>query len=264
MKEMMVVCGDSYNAGIGCVNMHTQAYGVVTAQHFDWDLITLARGSASNYAVHLQAMYAAELLPHLVIIGQTSYDRLEWVMDTHSKPAHEQPTLHNLNYHLYPPHHFPQPHHDKPMPFHLQDSADYKPYLLTEQVGGIDDYLTRFKKNPGFPYYERLHTEPREKLELIRDYYVNCVDYAIKRDYDIGLLLQAYTFLKRKGINCLILTRDIGLFGKFIDQADLMHQDWWYLSNIYPDTIGSMHTSEIGHQDTADRLIAKIKENNLA
>jgi hypothetical protein len=258
VSKKFVVCGDSFSAGIGCVDMYTQPYGILVARHFNAEPIILARGSASNYAIYLQALHAAdmEIKPDLVIIAQTSYDRIEWVRE--DRQLHLNARLENLNYHLYPPHQIAQPHHDSPMPFYLQGSGDYNPVILSEQIGGIDDCIKSRKKGTNVSkYYMRLRTEPTEKLELIRDYFVNIVDDAIKKDYDIGLLLQAYTYVVRKGIDCIVLTHEPKI-NNYIDDKDIMFQDWYIMSKNYPDTIGSMHTSEEGHRDTADRLVTKI------
>jgi hypothetical protein len=262
MKKKLVICGDSFNYGIGCVNMNTQPYGVLTSNYFNWDLVRLARGSASNYVIHLQGMYAADMIekPHLIVLGQTSYDRIEW-FNEHAKDTHNH-SLKNLNYHMYPPHHTAYPHHDSPMPFYLQDK-EYNPYILSEQVGGIDDCLKVRKSNPTNPYYKRLNTEPTPKLQLICDYYLKVFDYEIKRNYDIGTLTKAYYYIKRQGINCIIATVDKEEFSKFVDEKDLLSVDWGQLSLKYPDTIGSLHTSEEGHSVVANALIEKIKELNL-
>lgn len=258
-KKKLVVCGDSFSAGIGCVNMLTQAYGVLVAEHLGLELITLARGSASNYAIYLQAMQAGDFdeVPELVIIGQTSYDRIEWVAEGVDANWHH--TLHNLNYHLYPPHHLAQPHHAGPLPFFLKDDPNYNPYILSEQVGAIDDYINCVKKNQNVGYYKRLHSEPIEKLKLIRDYYIKIFDGGVKRDYDNGLLVQSYNYLKKRGAKVIILSCEEKI-KKFIDEDDLVWQDWGRMVAQYPDTIGSMHTSHLGHEDTAFRIIDKLSK----
>ncbi len=260
MKNL-VICGDSFSAGIGCVNMLEQAYGALLAKHFNLNLITLARGSASNYAIFLQAMAAADMddLPELVVIGQTSYDRIEWVKEGAEPGWHH--TLGNLNYHMYPPHHMAQPHHDKPLPFHLRGNPSYKPYILTEQIGAIDHYLDGYKKHQNMGYYARLSSEPLDKLKLIRDYYVKIFDGGIKRDYDNGLIVQSYNYLKKKGIKTIILSCEEKI-KKFIDEEDLVWQDWGHMVQLYPDTIGSLHTSDLGHLDTANRIIGHIEQND--
>lgn len=256
----LVVCGDSFACGVGCINMYTQPFGPLVAKHFNWDLITLARGSSSNYGIYLQGTFASTLEPQLVLISLTSYDRVEWVADGKDKyKAKHNFTLHDLNYHQYPPHYEALPHHNSPLEFYTNDDK-YNPVILTEQVGAIPDYLDCVKRKVSTNYYKRFHTEPEDKLELIARHYGMCVHPAIKRDYDIGLILQAYTKIKKSGANCIIMTHD-KKFKEYFDENDLFEQNWTDLSDRFPDTIGSRHTSELGHKDTADRLIQFITEH---
>jgi hypothetical protein len=254
MKKTLVVCGDSYNYGIGCVDLATTPYAVKTAQHFNWELVRLARGSASNYIIYLQGMYAADMAiqPHLIVLGETSYDRTEWISSSAKTIVNNYSAL-NINYHQYPPHNV-----SGSPEFYFKDDPQYCPVLLSEQISGIDHCLSIRKTNQHA--YDRLAAESDNKLQLIRDHYLEVTEYAIKAKYDVGLILQAYTYIKRKGIPVIILTRNIDAYKDLVDAPDLMFQDWYELSNVYPDTIGSLHTSEVGHADTANRLIKKIIE----
>lgn len=266
VRKKLVVCGDSFAYGIGCINLDTQPFGVLTAKEFDWHLIRLARGSASNYTIFLQGMYAAnmEIPPHLIVLSVTSYDRIEWFKeDLPGKFSNNQHDLTNLNYHQYPPHQGPQPHHTRSQPYYLQGDTRYNPYILSEQIGGIDDCIKTRKKFPEFKYYDRLLTEPTDKLQLMVDYNVRISDTSIKKNYDMGVLFMAYTYIKKKGINCIIMTPNNHGYENYFDNGDIMYQNWYDLSLKYPDKIKSLHTSEEGHADTANRLIKKIKEMNL-
>ena len=265
MNKKLVICGDSFNYGIGCVDLDKSPYGVLTAKHFGWDLIRLARGSASNYTIYLQGMFAADMVerPHLIILGQTSYDRIEWFSE--KKPKHFYThSLYNLNYHEYPPHHEAQgPYHTEPMDYHLRTDPKYAPYMLSEQIGGVDHCLETRRTNFVSGYYKRLETEPTEKLKLIVDHYLQINDHSIKKNYDIGMLFQAYSYIKRKGLNCIIMTEDVDTFAKYMDRDDLLYQSWGQMAIKYPDSVGSMHASEEGHFITSNNLIEKIKERNL-
>lgn len=263
-KKTFVLCGDSFNYGVGCVNMHTQPYGVLVAEHFDWDLIRLARGSASNNVIHLQGRYAAKMnpKPHLVLLGTTSYDRIEWV-ETGKRLDWGEVKLENVNYHLYPAHHHTPPHHEGPMPYHLQINDNYDPKILSEQIVGITEYIQLLKKGNKHGYYERLHNESLEKLQLIETYYMDIFDLGIKRDYDMGCIMMAYMKLKKLGIPTIIFSSEIGFSDLVFDERDYFNQDWGRCTKIWPDTVGSMHTSEEGHADTAARLIEHLERYNF-
>lgn len=263
MKKTLVLCGDSFNYGIGCTNLYTKPYGVLTANHFDWNLIRLARGSASNYVIHLQGVFASKMIPkpHLVILGMTSYDRVEWV--TTGKDLTGGPKFENVNYHLYPPHHHPQPLHDKPMPYYLENSKQYNPVILSEQVVAFDDYLKLLKKDEMNGYYERLWTESKEKIELINRYYMEVVNSQIKRDYDTGVLMLAYNMIKKAGISCIIVGADTRFENLVDDPRDFFNQNWGEVTKKWPDTVNSLHTGDGGHEDTANRLIKHIENNGF-
>lgn len=262
-KKTLVVCGDSFNYGIGCTDYHNKPYGVLTAKHFDWNLIRLARGSASNFTIFLQGAHASKMhpKPHLVILGTTSNDRVEWVAE--GEKLTDPLTAYNINYHLYPPHYHVPALHDKPMDYFFKDNPNYQPKLLSEQVVAFSDYLRFVKANQKNDYYRRMHTEPVEKLELIEKYYFDIFDPLIKRDYDRGVILMAYRLLKKQGINCIIFTMDSD-FAKYVDDPrDFYLQDWGRCTRLWPDTVGSLHTGDGGHEDTAQRLIEHIKTNNF-
>jgi len=262
--ENLVICGDSFNYGIGCSDLATQPFGVLVANHFDLNLIRLARGSASNYAIHLQAEYAVNLKPKLVIIGTTSTDRFEWVAE--GKKLNHTPTLYNLYYHNYPPHHLTPPMHDKPMDFHLggvRHKTQYDPKILTEQIPALFEYR-KLNKNEGmYEYYTRLHTEPMDKLELIERYYVETFNSHIKADYDKGVILKAYRKLKKNNIPTIIYSEDSGFKDYVDDERDYFWSNWKHFSDNWPDKFGSMHVSEEGNYHIATRLIDYITKNDF-
>lgn len=261
MKKI-VVCGDSFNCGIGVLDLQTQPYGVLLAQKLGAELVTLARGSASNFAVHLQVEYAARMdpKPDLIVIGTTSYDRIEWIEE--GKTQRFPLEARHINYHLYPPHHNPEANKN-PFDHHFLNKSEYDPCLLTEQVGGIDDYIKVREREKSsnvqgaIHYYKRLHTEPIEKLKRMCQYYVEILNGDIKRNYDVGVLLKSYLYAKKRGIKCVILSNDPLLLD--LVPADEIHSmNWFGLSQKYPDKIGSMHASEEAHAIVAEELYRKL------
>lgn len=265
MKKLLVGCGDSFNYGIGCVNMYTQPYPVVVANHFDWDLIRLSRGSASNFVVHLQGIYAMTLhpKPNLIILGTTSVDRVEWIAE--GKTLTKPPALTDVNYHLYPPHHHTPPRHDSPMDFYLKNDENYSPKILSEQLVALPEYIKKAhaKQHYKAGYYERLYTEPLHKLELINKHYFDVVDSRIKQEYDHGVILMAYHKIKKAGIQCIICSDDYFFKNEVDDIRDFFKPDWGRCTSTWPDSVGSMHTGEEGHAYIAHRLIEHINNNEF-
>jgi hypothetical protein len=268
MKKTMVVCGDSFNYGIGCVDLGESPYGVLVSKTFDCDLIRLARGSATNFSIALQADYAATKItpkPNLVIIGMTGFDRIEWQSEDAKIPRTKSLGLENLNYHLYPPHNTPSSPLGILQNFYLENDPAYNPSLLTEQVHGIDDYISVYKKgmNVSKTFYKRLNSEPIPKLELIMKYYFEIFQGDIKVRYDSAMIYQSYMRCVNAGINCLILTTFPHLFDGLVTADNICEIDWGKLSIDHPDTIGSWHTSEEGHRIVASKIIEKIKALDL-
>lgn len=260
-KPNLVICGDSFNVGIGLVDMEKQRYGQLIANKLDYDLTVLARGSASNYAVFLQGVFASKMTPKpkCVILSVTSYDRIEWLAN--ELENYVTPELINLNYHQYPPHHHPQPHHDGPLDFYLKDHPDYNPKLLTEQIVALPEYISLLKKRNPAGYYERLHSQSLKKLEILLEHYmIVWSNNTIKHDYDRGLILSAYTRIKNNGIHCLVLSNDYPV-SELIPNNDLISHSWGELSRKYPDTIGSKHADYPAHEYTADLIIERMIAN---
>jgi hypothetical protein len=260
-KPTLVVCGDSFNVGIGLVDMEKQRYGQLVADQLGYDLTVLARGSASNYAVFLQAKYASQMTPKpkVVILSVTTYDRIEWL--DNDREHHVSLDLSHLNYHQYPPHYHPQPHHDEPMDFYFKERQEYNPKLLTEQVAAIPEYLSLLKKKNPAGYYERLHSQSPKKLEMLLEHYMTVwANNDIKHSYDRGLILSAYTTLKNSGIHCLVLSSDYH-FNSLIPNKDLVKHSWGELALQYPDTIGSKHADYPAHEYTAQVIIQRLEDN---
>ena len=255
MKKL-VVCGDSFNCGIGCLDLFTEPYGVLLAQKLGYELIMLARGGASNYAAHLQAEYAAKNLnPDLIIIGTTSYDRVDWVSENRDKRIHELTAL-NINYHEYPPYNGLY-NGKEPPDFYFKNHPGYNPALLTEQVGGIDYYLEKMNKEGKSEYFKRFHTEPKEKLQLLVNGYIHATHPPIKQQYDMGVILKSYMKAQQKGIRTIVLTDNSELI-ELINKDDILEMSWFQLSVKHPDTIGSGHAGPGAHAEVAELLFRKF------
>lgn len=263
MTKTIVVCGDSFSYGIGCVDLSLSPYGVLVAKKFEANLIRLARGSASNFSIGLQAEYAAEKIkpqPDLIIIGMTSFDRIEWQAEGSSMARTDPVGLENLNYHLYPPHHIPSSPMKRRERFHLEGDPSYNPTILTEQASGLADYINHARRgNPiATGYFKRLNTEPIPKLDMIMKYYFDVFQGSIKIKYDTAIIFQSYMRCILLGLNAIIVTAQPNLFLGLVDPKHLCEVNWWQLSIDYPDSIGSLHTGEEGHRVAAERVISCI------
>jgi hypothetical protein len=261
MKKM-VVCGCSFAKGIGCKDLNTKPFGTLLSDKLDSQLINLAKGSSSNFSIYLQTKYALEKVNDidLLIFSTTSYDRTEWF---NSENKNEKPNLTNtdVNYHQYPPHGKESYH--QILPFFMEDDENYNGSLFTENFMGIIDYVDRFVlgDEDKIGYYERFDTESDKKMKILYDYFFNIFDTRIQRIYDLGIFMLSHTLLDTKSVRHVFLTDDIEL-QNILPKQNWVDVSWSGLSQEYPDTIPSLHTSEVGHKIVSDRIYDKLIDNN--
>jgi hypothetical protein len=75
MKKTIAICGDSFFCSD--LKMPGQSFGEVLANTYGYELLSLARGGCSNFAINLQVKKAIELQADIVIVGATTPDRIE-------------------------------------------------------------------------------------------------------------------------------------------------------------------------------------------
>jgi hypothetical protein len=74
MKKL-AICGDSWFSSD--TRYPKLSFGEIIAERKKWELVSLARGGCSNFAIALQIDKAIELGAELILIGATSPDRIE-------------------------------------------------------------------------------------------------------------------------------------------------------------------------------------------
>jgi hypothetical protein len=265
--KRVIVCGDSFSIGIGCHNLETEPYGSLLRNHLGCDLINLAKGSSTNFSIYLQAKYAAERLANtndLVIVSNTSYDRVEWFPLDYDFPHGELENT-DVNYHQYPPY-FDNGYIVNGTPIVLNNpmanDPDYTGAMYTENYVGVIDYWEKFgSTGVESAYYKRFDTEPKKKIKALYDFATIVHEPRINRIYSIGVLTLAHELLKRANVKHLILTHEPAYYKKFINEENLANVDWGQLSLDYPDDLPSWHTSHLGHVKAFEIVLDKLKEN---
>lgn len=272
MDKKLIVCGDSFSIGIGCLDLENEPYGSLLSKKLDIPLINLAKGSSTNMSIFLQAKYAVEKLAttdDIIIVSNTSYDRVEWFpFDTKI----DKPELSNtdVNYHQYAPYGF-NSYYPKGAPNRIQlenpmkNDSDYNGYMFTENFAGVIDYWENFRKdkNPS-GYYERFTFEDDKRIKTLYDYATLIHDSRINRIYSIAVLGMAHQLLKRAGIKHLILTHEVDVYSQTIDLDNLVTVDWGQLSVNYPDKVETYHTSPEGQYIAYESVLSKLQENGWA
>lgn len=264
----IVMCGDSFAAGIGCHDLTSEPVVTLVAKELNKPWQNLAKGSSTNLSIFLQAKYAVEELKDttdLVLIGNTSYDRVEWFPEGTVFPNREISML-DVNYHDYPPF-MPCSYvvdgdgidgREHPM----QHRDDYRGQMITENYMGVIDYWQNFaSQDQCSDYYKRFANEPKSKMQALYNFSAMVHEPRINRIYSIGVLTMAHNILKKNGINHLIFTQEPNAYANYIDRENLVEISWGQLSLDYPDDLGTYHTSAEGHRVAAEAVMAKLKEN---
>lgn len=258
MKKL-VVCGDSFAIGIGCLDLYTEPFGCKLAEKMNLSLVNLAKGSSSHFSIRLQALYAMEKFNdiELLILSNTSYNRTEWFATgtSSSTPVKNE----SVNYHQYPP--YGENSYITRIPHPMKDDPNYTGEMLTENYSGIIDYVDVFlDQDKHSTYYQRFQTESPEKMRLLKNYYIDVHEDKIKKWYDIGIITLTHLKLKSMGIKHLIFSDDPDCF-PYIDPVNLCEISWGKLSLQYPDPLKTYHTSYEGHEDVYQKVLTKLYIN---
>jgi len=265
-NKKLVVCGDSFSIGIGCHDLENEPFGSLVSKELNLPLFNIAKGSSTNFSIFLQMKYAAEKLAdttELVLIGNTSYDRVEWFpMDTefNNDLSNEM-----VNYHQYPPYmEFSYCVHGKniTLPNPMENDPNYTGKMYTENYVGVIDYWEKFGQHKTtMDYYKRFDKEVPARMKTLYDFATTIHEPRINRIYSIGVLAMGHQLLKRAGLKHLIFTQEVEAYAKYIDRENLVEISWGQLSIDYPDDLPSWHTSAAGHRVAYEKVMTKLREN---
>jgi hypothetical protein len=264
-SKKIVVCGDSFAVGIGCRDLINEPFGSLVAKELNRPLLNLAKGSSTNMSIFLQMQYVADKLAdttEIALIGNTSYDRVEWFPLDADFNNKAEITNEMVNYHQYPP--YGPNSYWQTLPNPMADDPDYTGQMYTENYMGVIDYWQTFgrKRNkPYSDYYKRFDNEPKQRMKTLYDFAVTVHEPRINRIYSIGVLAMGHQRLKRAGIKHLIFTHEPEAYAKYIDPENLVNVSWGQLSLDYPDDIPSWHTSAEGQRVVYETVMKKLKEN---
>ena len=263
----IIVCGDSFNIGIGCNNLDTEPYASLLAAQLNYPLINLAKGSSSNLSIWLQVKYAVENLhataDDIILVAETTSERFNWFpegADVHGRDI----TNLDVNYHEYPPY-GPDSYNTYPLDRHpMQDHPAYQGRMITENVRGVIDYLDNFV-DKGYDqrgyYYNRLVDEPVSKLRLIKDFYASVYNEQLSQMQSRSLMTMAHSLLRNLGIRHIMLLPNPHSYNNLVLAENTLGLNWGELTLHYPDTVGSGHASPQAHQVAAAAISNKLKEN---
>lgn len=266
LPKRLIVCGDSFNIGIGCQDLTTEPYGTLLAKHLGIPLVNLAKGSSTNLSIWLQVKYAVENLnagpEDLVLVNETSPNRLNWYPEGYEDNYHPITNL-DVNYHDYPP--YGNESYHQVLPKHpMQDDPRYIGKMITENVAGVIDYLDNFISkglNQRGRYYNRLADEPAQKLKIIKEFYGAVYNDRLAQIESAGLMAMSHILLRNKGINHLMLLPNLEQYTDIVLSENMLRLNWGEITLKYPDQIPTGHATEQGHVEVFDSILAKLKIN---
>jgi hypothetical protein len=269
LPKRLIVCGDSFNIGIGCQDLTTEPYGSLLARHLGIPLINLAKGSSTNLSIWLQVKYAVENLnagpEDLVLVNETSPNRLCWFPEGYEDDYRPITNL-DVNYHDYPP--YGNESYHQVLPQHpMQDEPGYRGKMITENVSGVIDYINNFVSmgiNQRGRYYNRLTDEPAQKLKIIKEFYGAVYNDKLAQIESAGLMAMSHALLKNKGISHVMLMPNPEQYKDIILSENLLRLSWGDITLKYPDQLPSGHADERGHTEVFDTILAKLKMNGWA
>ena len=263
----IIVCGDSFNIGIGCRDLNTEPYGSLLAAKLNRPLINLAKGSSTNLSIWLQVKYAVEELhansSDIVLVNETSSNRFNWFPEGKDVQRREITNL-DVNYHDYPPYgngsYWPHQLDSHPM----QDHPAYNGVMITENVAGVIDYLDVFVAqgwNQRGSYYNRLVDESVARLKLIKDFYASVYSEQISQLQSHAFMTMASTLLSNAGVNYVMLLPWLDAYTGLVKDENILAFNWGNITLEYPDDVNTGHASAQGHVLALEMIVDKLQKN---
>lgn len=193
--KRLAVCGDSWWSAD--LNYPDKSFGEILCAKNDWELLSLARGGCSNFAIALQVDKAIELGADFVVIGATTPDRAEF------------PIIDNTNISIWQK---------------LKETFDWSNWFSTQpdvfvksrgisNVSHTNSLSSTYDwvKNPtiiseslnNLAFWKDVKLSP-EQVDALRSYMLNLYDAGIKRQYDSWIISDACRRLEQHNIPFLI------------------------------------------------------------
>lgn len=247
----IVICGDSFAIGIGCLDLEKDAWGPLLGNYYSREVINFGKGSSTNYSISLQADYAIDNVEDidLLIISNTCPHRINFFKNKEQVNRAKDPwgayvpTNLDVNYHEYPP--YGEGTYIKTIPHPYINNPEYKGNLNTENWHGVICYTDSIEENSKSGYYRKFKEED-ETLLLLRKYYFEIFDLQIQQAFDNGVLLKSYLKAVKKGIPVL-LALDVPEIVGLVEEKEHTPLNWGDLALEFPDKLNTWHTSEEGH-----------------
>lgn len=205
--KTLAICGDSWFTSD--LAFPGKSFGEVLTNKYGYNLLSLARGGCSNFAINLQVKKALELNADIVIVGATTPDRIEIPIISSNLSQWEelkksfnwkswfnmQPKSYNIKRGLSNIKYFSK------LDLSAQHDFFENPTIISESLNNL-----AFQVVHGKEYRQSITKAQIESLKL---YMLHLYDVEIKRQYDIWAINDACRQLIEKNKSFLLFVNHL-------------------------------------------------------
>jgi hypothetical protein len=254
MVNSIAVCGDSFSVGHGLdpENQFEKSFGGLVAEKYNLPLKVYGRSGCCNFVIYLQVKKILEQIDKdktfrpLVVVSDTWADRL--IFSIRKSWFDKAPDLEDVDYLNYEPY-----RKDYAVPRSLSFKPSKKYRYVSE---GLPTYLDGEK----FGLEQLMDKSRPENISPLSSFFDEVYDYGIKRETDKCIIASAHYMLVQRKIPHVFLTREKN---SLIDSNNNIINNWEKLTKKYPDSRGTGHCNELGHEIVAQKIIKQIDTQHL-
>jgi hypothetical protein len=200
MNKVIAVCGDSWFSAD--INLPKKSFGEILCTKNNWNLLSLARGGCSNFAIGLQVDKAIELNADFVVLGTTTPDRGEF------------PIINDLNISVWDKlkNSFNWNNWFTLQPEMYVKSKGISNILHTRSVSSTHSWIldpTIISESLNNLIFLGNNKLTPIQLDSLRSYMLNLYDSGIKRQYDSWIISDACRRLEHANIPYLIFIESL-------------------------------------------------------
>lgn len=204
--KTIAVCGDSWFSADP--NLPGKSFGEIMCIANHWNLLSLARGGCSNFAIALQVDKAIELNADLVVLGTTTPDRAEFPIINEQNISIWQQLKNYFNWNDW----------SNNQPEVYNKSRGISNILHTNSVSATHNWISdptiiseslgnlMFLNNSIFFKHNKL---TQDQIDALRSYMLNLYDSGIKRQIDCWIISDACRRLEKANIPYLIFIESL-------------------------------------------------------
>ena len=252
----LAVCGDSWFSSD--VKYPGRSFGELLCAKRQWELISLALGGCSTFAICLQVDQAIEMGADFVVLGTTTPDRIDIPMMDRGIPGPFQRIRDLFNWdNLFM---------NSPGVFNRYRglaNINYDPEFLSSQHDFLTEPTIYSATMANLLWLRESKKLTPEQAEALKLYVTNLYDVGVKRETDARLINDACHRLERAGIPYLLcienMDSDRSLFPG-IDPDKIMTMDQFQFG-ILPRSPAMFHyCPDTGGQPFADYIETRINQ----